>query len=119
MEPAVGAGCGRAASAEVCASCHARAGPHQVDGGESQEQREGGDDFEVDDGLEADAAHALEVAAAGDANHQRAEYQGRDDGADQPQKDGADGSQLARHAGREGSQSHPRGHADEDPGGQR
>ena len=74
---------------------HARARPHQVHRRQAQEQRERGDDFEVDDGLQADAAHALEIAAAGDAVDQRAEDQRRDDGADQPQKDGADWARVA------------------------
>jgi hypothetical protein len=51
-----------------------------------EKQRERGDDFEVDDGLQADAAHAFEVAAAGDAVDQCAEDQRRDDGADKPEK---------------------------------
>ena len=65
---------------------HALAGPHQVHGGQAQEQRQRGDDFEIEDGLDADAAHALQIAAAGDADHQRGEDQRRDDGADQPQE---------------------------------
>ena len=98
---------------------HARAGTHQVDRGEPQKQRERGDDFEVDDGFQADAAHALQIAAARDAIYQRAENQRRDDGADQPQEDGADRAELPRYTGRKRAQSHARGHADEDPGSQR
>ncbi len=93
-------------------------GPHQVDRGQSQKQRQRGDDFEIQNGLAADAAHALHVAAAGDAHHQRAEQQRRDDGADQPQEHVADRAQLPGESGRRDAQRHARGHADKDPGGE-
>ena len=98
---------------------HAIPGPHQVDRAQSEEQRHGGDDFEIEDGLGADAAHVLEVAAAGDAGHQRGEQQGRDDGADQAQEDVAHRAELVGEIRREDAQRHAGGHADEDPGGQR
>src|SRR5216683_1375126 len=44
------------------------AGAADVDGGETDEQRDGGDDFEIDQGLEAETADALEVSMACDAD---------------------------------------------------
>src|SRR6185369_1708448 len=70
------------------------AGADQVDYAEAQEERDRGDHFEVEDRLQSDAAHLLHVAAAGDAGHQRAEQEGGDDGADEAQKDVADGAEL-------------------------
>ena len=98
---------------------NAGAGAHQVDGGQPQQQRQGGDNLEIEDGLAADAAHAFHVAAARDAHHQRAKDQRRDDGADQLQKHPADGRELPGEARRDDSESHARGHPDEDPGGER
>ena len=94
---------------------HAVAGAHQVHRAQPEEQREGGDDFEIEDRLGADAAHLLDVAAARDAGHQRAEQQRRDDRADQPQKDRAHRPELLGEVGREDAQRHARGHADKDP----
>ena len=56
-----------AASAARARDRHALAGTHQIDHAEPEEQRERGDDFEIEDRLRADAAHVLEVAAARDA----------------------------------------------------
>ena len=91
----------------------------QVDGGETEKQREGGDDFKIDDGLETDAAHLFEVARAGDAVDQGGEDQRRNDGADEAQENVADGFQVRGKARRGGAHGHAGGHANEDPGSQR
>ena len=75
---------------------HANSRPHQVDGAQAEKQGDGGDHFEVQQRLGADAAHVFELAG-GHARHQDAEYQRRHDGADQAQKNVAEGRKLARH----------------------
>ncbi len=47
---------------------HAAAGMEQVDGDQAHQQRDGGDDFKVDERLGADAAYLSDVAHAGDAD---------------------------------------------------
>src|SRR5713101_5285017 len=44
-----------------------------VDGRIADEHRKGGDDFEVDEGLDAEAADFLQVGVPGDAHHENAE----------------------------------------------
>ena len=55
----------------------------EIDHAEAEEERQRGDDLEVENGLAADAAHVLELARPGDAVDQSSEKQRRDDGADQ------------------------------------
>src|ERR1017187_7206874 len=98
---------------------NAHSGANQVHGAQAQEQRGGGDDFEIDDGFGADAAHALQVAAAGHARHQRAEQQGRDDGADQAEENVGHRPQLLGGSRRDDAESHARRHSDENPRGER
>ena len=76
-------------------------GAHQIHRGQSQKQRERGDDFEIEDRLGADAAHVLRAAAAGDACDQGGENQRRDDRADEAKKDRAERAELLRELGRE------------------
>jgi hypothetical protein len=66
---------------------HAVAGTHHVDGEESDQQRQRGDDLEIDDRAQAHAADVLEVPGAGDARDQRAEQQRRDDHPDHADED--------------------------------
>ena len=61
-------------------------GLEDVDQREPEEERNGRGDLEVDDRLQADAPHRLQVAGAGDADHQRREQQRRDDHLDHPEK---------------------------------
>ena len=63
-----------------------RAGLEDVDEREPEEQRDRRRDLEVDDRLQADAPHRLQVAGAGDADDQRREEQRRDDHLDHPQE---------------------------------
>ena len=53
----------------------------------ADEERQRGDDLEVDERLHAHPPDLAEVGVAGDADDQRREEQRRDDGADQPQED--------------------------------
>ena len=62
------------------------AGLEDVDQRQAEEQRDGRRDLEVDDRLQADAPHRLQVAGAGDADDQRREQQRRDDHLDHPQE---------------------------------
>jgi hypothetical protein len=57
-------------------------GQHQAD-----DDGDGGDDFEVDDGLQADAAQFLRVANSGDADDQRGNHDRDHDHLDQADKD--------------------------------
>src|SRR4029077_15329841 len=72
------------------------AGAAYVDGGETDEQRDGGDDFEIDQGLEAEAAYALEIGVACDADYERAEEERGDDDADEAEGDGAEEMAVCR-----------------------
>jgi hypothetical protein len=45
---------------------HADAGPQHVDGDQADDQRDGGDDLEVDEGLDRDASYLAQIAHAGD-----------------------------------------------------
>ena len=62
----------------------------EVDGRQADEHSDGGDDFEVDERLDAQAADFLQVGVARDAHHQNGEKQRCDDDANQAQKDGAE-----------------------------
>jgi hypothetical protein len=57
-------------------------GQHQAD-----HDGDGGDDFEVDDGLQADAPEFLRIAHAGDADDQRGNHDRDHDHLDQADKD--------------------------------
>ena len=81
-----GAGLRQSGFARRAFQRHSFARAHQIHGGQSQHQRDGGENFEIDDGFDSDAAHGLDAAGAGDAVDQSAEDQRRDDGFDQAQK---------------------------------
>jgi hypothetical protein len=66
-------------------NAHARLG--EIHRAEADEERERGDDLEVDQRLHADAADLADVAGAGDADHQRGEDQRRDDRLDQVEEE--------------------------------
>ena len=63
------------------------AGAADVDGGETDEQGDGGNDFEIDERFEAEAAYFLQVGMARNAYHEGAEEKWRDDDADQTEED--------------------------------
>ena len=70
-----------------------------VDDAKPEKQRDRGRDLEIDDGLEADAAHRLQVAGARDADDQRRKQQRRDDHLDHPQERVGDRLDLLAEAG--------------------
>ncbi len=99
---------------------HAIAGADQVDHAQAEEQREGGDDFEIEDRLAADAAHVFEVAAAGDPGDQRARTSsGAMMERIRRRKIVLMRPELFGEIRREDAQRHAGGHADKDPGRQR
>ena len=55
------------------------AGFAEIDGGDPEEERDGSDDFEVQETLPADAADFAQVAVAGNAGDERAEDERSDD----------------------------------------
>ena len=65
---------------------HTDARPREVDGEQTDDQRERRDDLEVDQRTQPHPADDLEVARAGDAGHQRREDQRRDHHLDQPEE---------------------------------
>ena len=83
-----GADCGRGSDTDTC--------PADIDGGETDDDRDGGDDFEVDQALQPDAANPFGIAVPGDSGDQRAQNQRRNDHRDQPQKNIAEDAQSAR-----------------------
>ena len=66
-----------------CSTGEARAGPHDVADDQADDEREGRDDLEVDERLEADPAHLLGVLDMGDARDDGAEDDRRDDHLDE------------------------------------
>ena len=88
---------------------HALAGLEQVDGDEAEQQREGGDDLEVEQGLGADTAYLFNVAHAGDTDDDGGEDDGRQRHADQFDEAVAEGLQGDGGMGKE--------HADHDAQG--
>src|SRR5258708_38073346 len=91
----------------------------EVDGGQTDEHGDGGNDFEVHERLDAQAAYSLQVGVAGDAHHQNREKQRRDDDADQTEEDGAEKLELYGEGGRVVAEFRAGEQADEDPGGGR
>ena len=67
-----------------------------MDGRIADEHGKRGDDFEVDEGFDAQAADFLQVGVAGDAHDENAEEQRRDDDLDEAEKDGAEELQIDR-----------------------
>ena len=55
---------------------------------------DGGDDFEVNQALQADAADAFGIAVAGDSGDQRSKDEGRDNYGDEAQKNVAEDAQV-------------------------
>src|SRR6202030_4429375 len=90
-----------------------------MDGRIADEHGERGDDFEVDERLDAETADFLQVGVAGDAHHENAEEQRRDDDLDEAQKDGAEELQVHRDGGPVVAKLGASEKADEDPSRQR
>ena len=98
---------------------NADAGFAQIDGPEPEEDRDGGDDFEEDDGAQSQPADLPQVGMPGDADHQRSEQQRRNDGLDQPQKDERQHAQMRGDIGEVVPDLRAQQHGDEDPRGER
>ncbi len=62
------------------------AGLDQIHRAQTDEERDGGHNLEVEKRLAADAAHGLDVARAGNTGNQRGEQQRRNDRLDQAQE---------------------------------
>src|SRR5262249_7811 len=58
-----------------------------MNGGESDDHGHGRDDFEIDEGLEAEAADSCEIGMAGNSYHEDAEEQRCDDDLNQTKED--------------------------------
>src|SRR5215472_7793213 len=91
----------------------------QVDGAEPDEQSQGGDQFKINEGFDAHASNLLQVGMPGNAHHQRGEDQGRDDGADQAQKDRAQYLKLFGESGEVMADLRAQEDSDHDPRGER
>ena len=113
-----GAGLGEAGGCAFL-QLHADSRLDQIHGAQADEERDGGDDFEIENGFAADAAHGLHVARAGDAGDQRAEEQRRDDRFDQAQEDGAQDGEGDRLFRKQNAEDDSRDESDHDPRGER
>jgi len=91
-----------------------------VDGRIADEHRERGDDFEVDEGFDAEAADFREVGVAGTAHDENAEEQLRDDDLDEAQRKMVRGvAGLLRWRASQWPNSAPARRPTKDPSGQR
>jgi hypothetical protein len=103
----------------VCASFMPAPGRTRLTAASPRNSAKRGDDFEVDDGLQADAAHAFQVAAPAMPKTSVPKISGAMMERMSRRKTLLTGAELPRQRGSERAQGHARGHADEDPGGQR
>ena len=110
---------GGAAACEAAGSeRESDAGLADVDGEQADDQRESGDDLEVDERLDAHAADALDVAVAGDADDEHGEDERSDDALDEPKEDVGEEAHL--HGELRGVEAELRAgdHRDEHPDGE-
>jgi len=70
------------------------AGSGQIDGGDAEKKRNGGDGFEIDQALPADAADFAEVAVSGDAGDESAEDERSDNDFDEAEENVAEETKL-------------------------
>jgi hypothetical protein len=106
---------GRDCCANVLLQLYADTRLHQIHRAQADEQRHGGDDFEIENCLAADPAHGLDVARAGNPTDQSAEQQGRDNRSDQTQKDGAKDGRCFSLTRKCGAKNHARDQGDQYP----
>ncbi len=92
---------------------HPGAGLDQVHPDQGEHQGDGGDDLEVDDGLDRHAADPRHVVHAGDAVHHGAEDHRADQHADQGDEGVAEGFHGGAGARREMAERDPRQHPDQ------
>ena len=98
---------------------NADAGFAQVDGSETKENRDGGDDLEEDDGTKTEPSHLPQVGVSSDADYQGPEKQRRNDGLNQAQEDEREHAQVNGDVGKVVPDLGAQQHGDEDPGGER
>ena len=96
----------------------ADSGFRDVDGGEADDEGEGGEDFEVDEALDAHAADGLHVAVSGDAGDEGGEDEGGDDGLDEAEEDVREDAERDGKGGGVEAEFGTGEHGDEDPGGE-
>src|SRR5713226_9081101 len=90
-----------------------------MDSGETNQHGDGGDDFKVDQRLDAEAADFLQVGVAGDAHHEDAEEERRDYHFDEAKKNRAEELQVDCDGGPVVAKLRSVEKADENPSGQR
>src|SRR5271168_5420646 len=91
----------------------------QVDGGEADKKRNGGDDFKIDQTLDADAAHGAQVAVTRDAGDERGQDERGDDDLDQAQKNVAQEAQAFGELRMVQADFKSEQHGEKDPEGER
>src|SRR6185437_11761711 len=94
------------------------AGLADVDGEQADGQRNGGNDFKVNERLDAHAADALDVAVAGDADDEHGEDERGDDALDEPQEDVGEEAHLHGELWRVEAKLCADDHRDEHPDGE-
>ncbi len=87
----------------------------KIDRDETDNQRERGEDFEVDERFDAHPTDGFQVAVACDSRHQRGEDERRNDGLDQAQEDVREDAQVRGEGWRIEAKLGSRNHGDEDP----
>src|SRR5215467_3572425 len=90
-----------------------------MNGGESDDHGDGRDNFEIDEGLEAEAADLSEIGMAGNSHDENAEDQRRDDDLDQTKEDIAENAKMFSRCGRIEAKFETGKHGDKDPKCQR
>src|ERR1700687_2933640 len=85
----------------------------------ADEHGKGGDDFEVDEGLDAQAADFLQIGVASDADDENAEEQRGDDDFDEAEKNGSEELQVDCDRGPVVAKLRAGEKADKDPSRQR
>src|ERR1700758_1700548 len=86
-----------------------------MEGGESDDHGNGRDDFEIDEGLDAEAANLFEIGMAGNSYNENAEEQRRDDDLDQTKKDVTENAKMFSRCRRIEAKLETAEHGDKDP----
>ncbi len=102
----------------ACLQLYPGTGFADVDGRQSNQQGQGGDNLKINDGLDAHAPDFLEIGVAGNSADQGSEEQGSDDKCNQTQKNLAQDFQVRGGVGPVMAKFRPSQHADQDPGSQ-
>ena len=102
----------------ACGNCQAFAGFGEIDCGYAEKERDGGDDFEIDETLPADAAYFAQVAVTGDAGDESADDERGHDDFDEPEEDVAEDAELNGESRRVEAEFEPGEHGEENPEGE-